>query len=44
MASAGSHAVSPALYPKLSWDPIKEFVPIMIVAVAPIIADLRAPI
>jgi tripartite-type tricarboxylate transporter receptor subunit TctC len=21
MASAGSHAVSPALYPKLSWDP-----------------------
>jgi tripartite-type tricarboxylate transporter receptor subunit TctC len=21
MASAGSHAVSPALYPKFSWDP-----------------------
>jgi tripartite-type tricarboxylate transporter receptor subunit TctC len=35
MASAGSHAVSPALYPKLSWDPIKDFVPITIVAVAP---------
>src|SRR3954470_11595662 len=35
MASAGSHAVSPALYPKLTWDPIKDFVPIMIVAVAP---------
>ena len=35
MASAGSHAVSPALYPKLSWDPVKDFVPITIVAVAP---------
>jgi tripartite-type tricarboxylate transporter receptor subunit TctC len=35
MASAGSHAVSPALYPKLAWDPIKDFVPITIVAVAP---------
>src|SRR4051812_47424892 len=35
MASAGSHAVSPALYPKLAWDPIKDFVPITIVSVAP---------
>jgi len=35
MASAGSHAVSPALYPKLSWDPVRDFVPITIVAVAP---------
>lgn len=35
MASAGSHAVSPALYPKLSWDPIRDFVPITIVSVAP---------
>ena len=35
MASAGSHAVSPALYTKLSWDPEKDFVPITIVALAP---------
>jgi tripartite-type tricarboxylate transporter receptor subunit TctC len=35
MASAGSHAVSPALYPKLSWDPVRDFVPITIVSVAP---------
>jgi len=35
MASAGSHAVSPALYPKLAWDPVRDFVPITIVAVAP---------
>jgi tripartite-type tricarboxylate transporter receptor subunit TctC len=35
MASAGSHAVSPALYTKLSWDPVKDFVPITIVALAP---------
>jgi len=35
MASAGSHAVSPALYPKLSWDPVRDFVPITIVAIAP---------
>src|SRR4051812_32462242 len=27
MASAGSHAVSPALYTKLSWDPIRDFTP-----------------
>src|SRR4051794_25960316 len=25
MASAGSHAVSPALYTNLSWDPIRDF-------------------
>ena len=35
MASAGSHAVSPALYPKLSWDPVRDFVPITIVSIAP---------
>lgn len=35
MASAGSHSVSPALYPHLSWDPIRDFVPITIVSVAP---------
>ncbi|MDB5808856.1 MAG: hypothetical protein JWN94_978 [Betaproteobacteria bacterium] len=35
MASAGSHAVSPALYTKLSWDPVRDFVPITIVSVAP---------
>jgi tripartite-type tricarboxylate transporter receptor subunit TctC len=35
MASAGSHAVSPALYPKLAWDPIRDFAPITIVSIAP---------
>src|SRR5258706_9377450 len=41
MASAGSHAVSPALYTKLSWDPVKDFVPITIVALAPNILIVR---
>ena len=35
MASAGSHAVSPALYRNLAWDPIRDFVPITIVSLAP---------
>jgi tripartite-type tricarboxylate transporter receptor subunit TctC len=35
MASAGSHAVSPALYRKLSWDPIKDFTAVSLVSVAP---------
>lgn len=35
MASAGSHAVSPALYRNLAWHPIRDFVPISIVSLAP---------
>ena len=35
MVSAGSHAVSPALYPKLDWDPVRDFAPITIVSLAP---------
>ena len=35
MASAGSHAVSPALYPKLAWDPVRDFAPVTLVSVAP---------
>jgi tripartite-type tricarboxylate transporter receptor subunit TctC len=35
MASAGSHAVNVGLYPKLAYDPIRDFVPISLVSSAP---------
>lgn len=35
MASAGSHAVNVGLYPKLAYDPIKDFAPITLVSSAP---------
>ena len=35
MASAGSHAVNVGLYPKLAYDPIRDFSPISLVSSAP---------
>jgi tripartite-type tricarboxylate transporter receptor subunit TctC len=35
MASAGSHAVNVGLYPKLPYDPIRDFAPISLVSQAP---------
>jgi len=35
LSSIVTHALAPALYPKVPYDPIKDFVPITILAVAP---------
>jgi len=35
MANAGSHSVNPSLYPKLPYDPLKDFAPITLVSAAP---------
>jgi tripartite-type tricarboxylate transporter receptor subunit TctC len=35
MGTAGTHAINPTLYPKLSYDAVKDFVPVSLVAVVP---------
>jgi len=35
LSSITTHALAPALYPKLSYDPIKDFTPLSLIAVAP---------
>ena len=35
MANAGSHAVNVSLYPKLSYDPLRDFTPVSLVSTAP---------
>ncbi len=35
MANAGSHAVNVSLYPKLSYDPLRDFTPVTLVSTAP---------
>jgi len=35
MASAGSHAVNVGLYPKLGYDPLRDFAPVSLVSSAP---------
>ena len=35
LSSITTHALAPALYPKLNYDPIKDFTPISIIAIAP---------
>ena len=35
MANAGSHSVNPSLYPKLAYDPLKDFAPVTLVSSAP---------
>lgn len=35
MANAGSHAVNASLYAKLPYDPVKDFAPVTLVAMAP---------
>jgi tripartite-type tricarboxylate transporter receptor subunit TctC len=36
MATVGTHAINPALYKKLSYDAVRDFTPIALVAVAPV--------
>jgi tripartite-type tricarboxylate transporter receptor subunit TctC len=36
MATVGTHAINPALYRKLSYDAVKDFTPIALVAAAPV--------
>ncbi|HWH83952.1 MAG TPA: tripartite tricarboxylate transporter substrate-binding protein, partial [Burkholderiaceae bacterium] len=35
MGTVGTHAINAALYPKMSFDPVKDFVPIVLVAGVP---------
>ena len=35
MANAGSHAVNVSLYPKLAYDPVRDFTPVSLVSTAP---------
>jgi tripartite-type tricarboxylate transporter receptor subunit TctC len=36
MATVGTHAINPSLYPKLPYDPARDFTPIALVARAPV--------
>jgi tripartite-type tricarboxylate transporter receptor subunit TctC len=36
VATVGTHAINPSLYKKLSYDPVKDFTPIALVATAPV--------
>jgi len=35
MGNAGSHSVNPSLYPKLPYDPLRDFAPVVLVSSAP---------
>ncbi len=36
MATVGTHAINPALYKKLGYDPVRDFTPVALVAAAPV--------
>ncbi len=42
MATVGTHAINAALYPKLPYDPIKDFAPVTLVAGVPNVMVLNA--
>ena len=42
MGTVGTHGINRALYPKLSFDPIKDFAPITMVAAVPNVLEMNA--
>jgi tripartite-type tricarboxylate transporter receptor subunit TctC len=46
MGSGGPLTINPSLYPKLPYDPIKDFAPVTVVAVVPniVVANLSLPV
>jgi len=42
MGTVGTHAINPSLYKKLSYDAVKDFTPIALVASAPIVIAVNA--
>ncbi|RZL66897.1 MAG: tripartite tricarboxylate transporter substrate binding protein, partial [Variovorax sp.] len=42
MGTVGTHGINRALYPKLPYDPIKDFVPITMVAAVPNVMEINA--
>jgi len=42
MGTVGTHAINPALYPKLPFDPVKDFAPVTLVAGVPNVLVLNA--
>ena len=42
MGTVGTHGINRALYPKLSFDPIKDFEPITLVAAVPNVLEMNA--
>lgn len=42
MGTVGTHGINRALYPKLSYDPIKDFAPITLVAAVPNVMEMNA--
>jgi tripartite-type tricarboxylate transporter receptor subunit TctC len=42
MGTVGTHGINRALYPKLPYDPFKDFVPITVVAAVPNVLELNA--
>ena len=35
MGAVGTHAINPSLYPKMPYDPVKDFAPVTLVAAVP---------
>jgi tripartite-type tricarboxylate transporter receptor subunit TctC len=44
LSSIASHAVSPYLYPSVSYDPIKDFAPIALIGIAPVIMAVNVDV
>lgn len=42
MGTVGTHGINRALYPKLSFDPIKDFAPVTLVAAVPNVMEMNA--
>ena len=42
MYASSNHAINPSLYPKLPWDPVKDFTPIGLVGVTPLVLTITS--